>query len=184
MIIFTKLSEIDKSPPKLTLHDRNLLQDIVEILTPFAEATDFVQVGCVPSVGYVLPCIKGLQHHLKSMVSKYHSSFVIGLSLSLSNRMPYFEIKKAYIMAAILDPRFQLRWYTDGLEKQTFTDLVKSEVDAINTSCEHSSQSTSQGEEPPSKKTKSLFSFMPETEAPPAQISAHVSSVEEYLETP
>ena len=30
---------------------------MVEILTPFEEATEFVQVGCVPSAGYVLPCI-------------------------------------------------------------------------------------------------------------------------------
>ena len=52
----SKLSEVE-GIPTLTAHDRNLLQDILEILTPFEEATDFVQVECVPSAGYVLPCV-------------------------------------------------------------------------------------------------------------------------------
>ncbi len=49
----SKLSE-EETIPTLTAHDRNLLQDI---FTPFKEATDFVQVECVPSAGYVLPCV-------------------------------------------------------------------------------------------------------------------------------
>ena len=50
----SKLAEIHDAP-KLTSHERNILQDIVKILLPFEEATDFVQVSCVPSAGYVLP---------------------------------------------------------------------------------------------------------------------------------
>ena len=53
----SKLSMLEGTPP-LTTHDRNILKDIVEILTPFQEATDFVQVSCVPFAGYIVPCVK------------------------------------------------------------------------------------------------------------------------------
>ena len=83
-----KLSELNGAL-KLSTYDRNVLHDIVEILTPFEEATDSVQVDLVPSAGYMLPCIKDLAHHLKGMVSKYHSTFVRGLKSPLERRMPY-----------------------------------------------------------------------------------------------
>lgn len=76
------LSQVENAP-KLTTHDKNLLRDMVEILTPFEDATKFVQIGCVPSAGYVLPCIRGLNHHFENMVSKYHSGLVRGLQQSL-----------------------------------------------------------------------------------------------------
>ena len=78
----SKLAELGEAP-KLTSHERNILRDIMEILTPFEEATDFVQIGCVPSAGYVLPYIQGLNHHVQAMVSKYHSTFVQALKQSL-----------------------------------------------------------------------------------------------------
>ena len=80
----------------------------MEILTPFEEATDFIQVGCVPSASYVLPCIRGLHHHMENMVSKYHSEFVQGLKMSLKKCMPYHEENEADTLAVILDPRFKL----------------------------------------------------------------------------
>lgn len=104
-----KLAELGEAP-KLTLHERNILQDIVEILTPFEEATDFVQISCVPSAGYVLPCVRGLKHNVQGMVSKYHSTFVQALKQSLGKRMTLYEENKIYITAAIVDPRFKLRW--------------------------------------------------------------------------
>jgi len=63
------LSQVEKSP-KLTTYEKNLLQDMVDTLTPFEEATEFVQVGCVPSAGHVLLCIQGLNHHNENMVLK------------------------------------------------------------------------------------------------------------------
>ena len=68
-----KLLEIEDAP-KLTSHERHILNDIVEILTLFEEATDFVQVGLIPSAGYVLPCIRGLNHHMQNIVSKFNTS--------------------------------------------------------------------------------------------------------------
>ena len=48
----SKLAELEEAP-KLTTHEKNVLRDIMEILTPFEEATDFVQIGCIPSAGHV-----------------------------------------------------------------------------------------------------------------------------------
>lgn len=59
----SKLSELEGASA-LTAHDQNILRDIVDILTPFEEATDFVPINCVPSARYVLPCVRGLSHHL------------------------------------------------------------------------------------------------------------------------
>ena len=51
-----KLDELQDAP-KIMLYERNVLKDIIEILTPFEEATDFSQVQNHPSAGYVIPCI-------------------------------------------------------------------------------------------------------------------------------
>ena len=114
----SKLAELVEAP-KLTSHERNILKDICEILTPFEEATDFVQTSCVPSAGYVLPCIRGLNHHMQAISSKYHSTFVLALKESLRKRLSYFEEKEVYITAAILDPRFKLHGVWRKLRKRS-----------------------------------------------------------------
>ena len=152
------LSQVENAP-KLTTHENNLLQDMVEILTPFEEATEFVQVGCVPSAGYVLPCIRGLNYHIENMVSKYHSGLVRGLKQSLQRHMPYHEENETYIVAGILDPHFKLRWCSDDAERARSLDLLKAALERL------SPASTvvvrvENCEPPPKKKRKSLFNFM------------------------
>ncbi len=107
------------SPTVITAHEGNILKDDVEILTPFEEVTDAVQVDLYPSSGYVLPCIRGLKHQLTKMSSKYHSSFVKALKSSLHSRMVTYEMNNTYILAATLDPRFKLIWCHDNEEKET-----------------------------------------------------------------
>ena len=41
----------------LTVHERKVLEDLVEILTPFQEATDFAQGENVITSSIVIPCI-------------------------------------------------------------------------------------------------------------------------------
>ena len=125
----SKLAELSGAP-KLTAHERNILQDLVEILTPFEEATDIVQISCVPSAGYVLPCVRGLKHHLQAMVSKYHSNFVQALKQSLRTRMSLYKENEIYITAAIVDPRFKLRWCLRD-EKKEFRDMIVSALERI-----------------------------------------------------
>ena len=176
-----------QNAPKLTSHERNLLQDIVEILTPFEEATYFVQVSCVPSAGYVLPCIRGLNHHMQSMVSKYHSAFVLGLKQSRKKRMPYYEENETCLLTATLDPRFKLRWCTDDAEKQKMVDLLKSALERMAPQTPPA-LTTSEAEEitePSTKKKKSLFNFMQESDASSSQIQPNdIRKVNDYLEAP
>ena len=104
-ITSTKLDSLDA--PKLTAYEGNIIKEIIEILTPFVEAIDFAQVEDYPA-GYVLPCVRGLEHQLSMMVTKYHYSFVLALNRSLTSPKAIYETKNDYIMAAILDPRFKL----------------------------------------------------------------------------
>ena len=50
------------------------------------------------------------------MTSKYHSGFIRGLKESFEKRMIDYEHNTTYIHAAILDPRFMLRWCKDEAE--------------------------------------------------------------------
>ena len=174
-----------ENAPKLTTHDKNLLRDIVEILTPFEEATEFVQVGCVPSAGYVRPCIRGLNHHIENMVSKYHSGLVRGLQQSLQIRMPYYEENETYIVAAILDPRFKLRWCSDNAERTRSLDMLKAALERLSPTSTVVDQ-VDENPEPPPKKMKSLFNFMyNESDFPSKesqQRSAISKQVDEYIE--
>lgn len=99
-----KLAQVE-GVPCLTAHDRNILYDIIEILTPFEEAMDFAQLENIPPAGYVLPCIRGLRHQLQKMTSKYHS---LGLKESFEKRMIDYKQNTTYIHAAILDPHFKM----------------------------------------------------------------------------
>ena len=180
------LSQVE-NVPKLTTHEKNLLQDMVDILTPFEEATEFVQVGCFPSAGYVLPCIRGLYHHIETVVSKYHSGLVCGLKQSLQRRMPYYEENETYIIAGILDPRFKLRWCSNDAERARSLDLLKAALERLSPASTEVVQIDENSEPPAKKKRKSLFNFMyddsnsPSTES--QQQNELTKQVDEYLET-
>ena len=188
-------SMLSDDAPKLSPCDRNILCNIIEILTPFEEAIDSIQVDCIPSAGYVLPCIKGLAHHLQGMDSKYYSTFVDDLKSSLERRMPYYERNETYVLAAILDPRFKLRWCSDNSKRKKSTDLLKAAVERKISLCNNNTQSMLQAAnskeeelETSSKKRKTLFEFMPETDVIPnkednfTDISTVSINTDKYLE--
>jgi len=54
-----KLDQLDTQ--KLSHHERTLLSDLVDILSPFQEATDYAQTQNAASAGYIIPCILGLK---------------------------------------------------------------------------------------------------------------------------
>ena len=156
-------------------------------LVLFEEVTNSVQVSCVPSAGYVLPCIHGLNHHMQSMVSKYHSAFVLSLKQSCKKCMPYYEENETYLLAATLDPRFKLRWCTNDAEKQKMVDLLKSALErmAPQTPLALTTFEAEEITEPSTKKKKSLFNFMQESDASSSQIQPNdISQVDDYLEAP
>lgn len=155
---------------------------MVEILMPFEEATDTVQISCIPSAGYILPCVRGLDHHIRGMISKYHSTFGQALKSSLRKRMAYYE-QEAYIVAAILDPRFKLRWCLDESERKEFIETIST---VLRRRCTDTTRCTIQDEvvDPP---PKTLFSFMADSstvEEGSAQPILRIVQLNNYLTSP
>lgn len=60
-----KLDSLDIE--KVTAYES--IKEIIEVLTPFEEATDYAQVEYYPSAGCVLPCIRGLEEDQLNKIS-------------------------------------------------------------------------------------------------------------------
>ena len=183
-----KLDSLDV--PKLSTYERNLIKEVVEILTPFEEATDFAQIEDYPSAGYVLPCIRSLKHQLANSITKpYHSSFVLSLKDSLTRRMAIYETMNDYILAAILDPRFKLLWCQDDDKKTRVKTILITEIHVailkpLSTELDVINQETVS--EPPKKKRKN-FTFMDDgRNKQPTQSSFtdYKAELQKYLDDP
>ena len=61
---------------KLTSVDRDVLQEFVEIMTPFEEATDRTQGENIVTASCVIPVIRGLRHHLSCFAAQYNATLV------------------------------------------------------------------------------------------------------------
>ena len=160
----------------------------MNILAPFEQASDFAQIEHVPSSGYVIPCTLGLDHHLRNATSRYNNPFVRGLKASFDRRMPYYLQNEVYVVAAILDPRFKLRWCNNDEDKyqealEIFRLAVERCYETHKTEFPSSSE-TDKDAEPSGKRRKiSLFSFMPEED----NIQSHTSDdhgINEYIKSP
>ncbi|XP_064412856.1 uncharacterized protein LOC135356372 [Latimeria chalumnae] len=163
--------------PKETL----MLTEILEILQPFAEATDLTQ-GNRTSIGCVVPCIISLYRILTDQVQiiRYNIAVAKALLESLCRRFfgllqnigllaspiedkiqPFME--KIYLVASILDPAFCFQWLEDvrisEKEKQrlkeSITELAIREAET--TILQNQTQESQCS--PPKKKTRlTLFS--------------------------
>ena len=119
-------SKLSNTSHMLTTYEHTLLHELVDIFTPFEEATDFVQKDKYHSAGYALHCIKGLHTHLtqllnppkSSISSVYHyTAFIKKLQESVDICMRTLEKNTFYRLAALCDPRFKTRWCTSDKEK-------------------------------------------------------------------
>jgi hypothetical protein len=87
--------------------------------------------------------------------------------------MSSYESNKSYVLAAMLDPRFNLRWCTDGSDKVRYQLLKLEASNTLNIvtsyQCNDQSESTTSDNPtigPPSKKAKTLHDFMVEPGLP------------------
>lgn len=104
-----KLNELD-TKMKLNTHDRVLLQELCDILTPFETATDFTQGDQVVTASLVLPSVRGLRAELAEINTKFNNKLVTTLRRSIERRLSVYEEQPSFRMAATLDPRFKLAW--------------------------------------------------------------------------
>ena len=69
---------------QLNSYERAILQDLVEILSPFKEATDATQGQNIVTASFVISCIRGLRASLNSLQSKYNCPMVADFLASLN----------------------------------------------------------------------------------------------------
>ena len=84
-----KLQSLDTH--KLTAYDHKILEDVVEILTPFETATHCIQGDKVVTSSMVVPCVRVLKSTIDSLSHKYTSRFVATLKASINNRLSKYE---------------------------------------------------------------------------------------------
>jgi hypothetical protein len=125
------LRESDKTNLLFTQKDLTTLAEIIQVLEPFAEATDWAQ-GNTGTAGYVVPCILALRRHLTDLQTtvKYVGSMVKTLLEALNTRfaglLDMLQVQlgprlaerqdfrcDVYLMAAVLEPSFGFSWLQD-----------------------------------------------------------------------
>uniref|UniRef100_A0A1X7TPU4 BED-type domain-containing protein n=1 Tax=Amphimedon queenslandica TaxID=400682 RepID=A0A1X7TPU4_AMPQE len=150
---------------QLSSYERVMLNDLIEILIPFEEATDALQEQDIVTGSFVIPCIRGLQAALDSLKLKHKSAIVTDLLASLNYRMSCYESRDHFICAAILDPRFKLVWCSSNEEKMNmkskFIEIMSNEFD--NEELSSTSSAAGDSVQQPQPKRRKLFSYLPST---------------------
>lgn len=116
----------------ITVRDFAMLKELLDILEPFAEATDLTQGEKYATIGCVTPCIIGLYNCLVRLQQscKYHGALVRQLMDSLQSRFgglltnvgildePNNEgfVNVLYLMASLLDPNYGFVWLENDLQ--------------------------------------------------------------------
>ena len=191
-----KLTSLDTQT--LTVYDRKVLEDLVEILTPFETATHCVQGDNIVTSSMIVPCVKVLKSKVELLSRKYTSRFVATLKASVNSRLGKYEDIHVFLMASALDPRFKLKWCKpvefNHLKAVLIKEVQKNLQDqgtdmAIQTS--NSSNEAIQIQEsdlePPAKKMKTFFNdLIGETASSNSIITPNdiTLMVEEYLLSP
>jgi len=156
----TKLEEVLRSTQQghliITVRDFAMLKELVDILEPFAEATELTQGEKYATIGCVTPCVVGLYNCLChfQQSAKYHGSVVRTLMDSLQTRFGGLLTNVGilddpsnqgfadmiYPMASLLDPNYGFVWLEDDLPvsvavkdglQQKLVETITTEAEAL-----------------------------------------------------
>ena len=103
-----KLKQLDVQ--QLTAYERKLLQELCTVPSPFETATDMVQQQNNVSASLTVPVTIGLKHQVQQISATYNNKMVSTLKDSIQQRLSHYQDDDSYLTAAVLDPRFKLRW--------------------------------------------------------------------------
>ena len=171
-----KLRELN-TPQQLTAYDRRILEDLIEILTPFESATHHVQGDQVVTGSMVVSCVKVLKAEMNKLSAKYSSNFVATLKASVGRRLSCFEEHDDFMTASALDPRFKLQWCSGPAEY----DGRKANLMAKAKAKANATQSTPDVTEvAPSKKRKCFFSSI--IDIPASEATVNISEIRTEVE--
>ena len=107
------------------------MKDLIEILSPFEEATNIAQIENKVSSSLVIPCIRGLRIKLHFLCTKYSNSLLTSLADSLEHRLSVYECEELYTIACTLDPRFKLKWCKSESERSYQRGVLLSKMPSI-----------------------------------------------------
>lgn len=124
-----KLNSLDTH--QLTTYDQKLLEDLIEILTPFETATQCIQDDKGVTSSMIVPCIRVLKAKMNTLSQKLSSKFVSALKASVNSRMSHYEECEAFLMASALDPWFKLEWCS-SVEYNTLKANFVANVKSVN----------------------------------------------------
>ena len=117
----------------------SMLKELVDILQPFAEATDVAQSEKYASTGCIIPCVIGLFNYQKhfQQINKYHSP-VHWWNHYISDLAAYWQMLAClmtrwikvstdwlYPSASLMDPTYGFIWLEDDL---AIDDIMKQDV--------------------------------------------------------
>lgn len=132
----------------LTVREWAHLNELVDILQPFAEATSLTQGDKVPTISLVIPTVLALNRHLTSYSrkAKYLKGVITALQASLHRRYlgiftnfgmssepeelvnihPFGDA--VYLLAAVVDPSFALHWMVDVNVSDGAKDRIRTKL--------------------------------------------------------
>jgi hypothetical protein len=126
------------------------IQEIVDILTPFADATNMLQGEKTTTVSLIIPCIEELKSTLHEMCEKLSNTLVAALRDSVNQRLDMYLTITKNQFATVLDPRFKAT-YADADTVQKILAHVKKYETATESSAVHGESTLV---EPPAKKPR------------------------------
>ena len=166
---------------KLSTYERKLLSELCTILGPFEHVTVLVQKENNVSASLTVPVTIGLKHQMQHISSTFNNKMVSTFKRSINERLSQYEQEESYVVAAVLDARFKLRWcesdkidHVESLVRKNLQSVSVQEDEALSP--------------PPKKKQKTddFFDFMsPVPRTPRKQnISGAVNELDSYLQEP
>ena len=164
---------------QLSTYERKLLSELCTILGPFEHVTILVQKENNISASLTVPVTIGLRHQMHQISSTFNNKMVSTFKRSIKERLSRYEEEESYVVAAVLDPRFKLRWcesdkidYVESLVRKNLQTVSVQDDEILNS--------------PPKKKPRSddFFDFMSPVSKPHRKrnISGAVNELETYLE--
>ena len=158
----SKLDELN-CPQKLSIHERNLLQGLCEVLGPFKSAVDYTQGNQIVTSSFVLPCIRGLMLQLDEMKAAHSGNGTLSKMLntfvqSATKRFATYENSETFKLAAALDPRFKCDWCINEELPSLRNVLLKKIAGSTSHSLSRMDPGSDKSEAP--MKRRKLFSYM------------------------
>lgn len=114
---------------KVSIYERKLLQEFCQILDPFEHATLLVQEEVNVSASLTIPVTLGIKHQLRQIAAIHSNKMIQSLINSMESP---FEKNETFTIAAVLDPRFKMRWSKSGKVEETIA-LINEKSSNLNT---------------------------------------------------